>query len=158
MEWLMAACILSSNVVMFNQNDKKASMYRCESNKDGTDWNYGWQKNLSAPHSLLFAYVLPHPSTPKCHNSYLIRVTWYPSVNIHDYCPNNIIINKPVNDVETCITIGCDKQADILEFTDNRMCRIMFNCKSEFYNKWIRYFPNKGPIAYSLPGRHWHEI
>ncbi|CAH1781478.1 unnamed protein product [Owenia fusiformis] len=103
-------------------------MYRCESNDNGTDWEYKWQKGEEWVQTKAFA--LPHPSTPKCHNSYFIQRTWNAHENVHDICSKRIYVG--VNDIESCMSIACEEKADVLDYvTDDRTCTIS-HCSWKF--------------------------
>ncbi|CAH1781479.1 unnamed protein product [Owenia fusiformis] len=154
MEWQLSACMQRANVVLFDISRQFSVMFRCESNKDGTDWDYGWQRSTS--HNLLFAYVLPHPSSPKCRNSYFMKKIWDPSKNIHDICPN-ITTKTAVINVEACMAIACHERADVLDFLDNGVCKIMY-CKWGFYRNLITIPLSSNKVTtYTLSHRDWDD-
>ncbi|CAH1781481.1 unnamed protein product, partial [Owenia fusiformis] len=142
---LMSACTFSSNLVTFKyERHEKYScfLYRCQSNNDGTHWNYGWQKNTNGNLYNTHAYALPHPST-KCHNSYFIRKTWLTHRNASELCPNRTAY-AAVHDLHSCIALACRKKADALDYlVDIGTCKIM-HCNSENETwEYEDYFSNK---------------
>ncbi|CAH1784739.1 unnamed protein product, partial [Owenia fusiformis] len=132
-ECLMSACITNtSNVVLYNLYKHSCTMYKCESNEAGTDWDYRWQESKIEHRHVTSAYALPHPSTPKCGNSYFIRKASNTYIFNEEHCSN--VTNMATNDLHSCLTIACAENADGLEyFEENRTCRIMHSCKRFYY-------------------------
>ncbi|CAH1783962.1 unnamed protein product [Owenia fusiformis] len=116
-----SACKNNSNLVIHKQYKLKqaCTLYRCESNHDITDWEYGWSNKWESTK----AYALLHPSTPRCRNSFFIRRTWDTGKRVCANCDNIKYMN--VEDLYSCMSHACDEEANALNFWDKRKCQIM---------------------------------
>ncbi|CAH1780339.1 unnamed protein product, partial [Owenia fusiformis] len=64
------ACELGGNVIQHNyrgNNTNFCGIYKCESNVNGTNWNYDWVMDEDVKGHIS---ARPHPYIPKCHSSY----------------------------------------------------------------------------------------
>ncbi|CAH1786428.1 unnamed protein product [Owenia fusiformis] len=140
---LKSACAFITNLVIYKHylhGHSSCSMYNCESNENDTDWEYGWRHWWEFKQTS--AYVLPHHSTPRCHDSYFIRRSWDTRRNVNSICSN--VTHLAVNNVSSCMSFACEVKANVLDYVkDNHTCRVM-HCNWNF-KPWQNnfYFTNK---------------
>ncbi|CAH1780396.1 unnamed protein product [Owenia fusiformis] len=113
------ACELGANVVQYGtqwdeRNDHHCAIYKCDSNVNGTDWDYGWvDDGVQRP-----VYARPHPFIPKCHSSYfrkrgLVDVLW------RGESPCLSITNHTGFNLRDCMSAACHDKANLFRFFTN---------------------------------------
>ncbi|CAH1784494.1 unnamed protein product, partial [Owenia fusiformis] len=128
--------VMDANVIYFDELHKRCDIYRCESKVDGSDWDYNWGRNPML-YDVGKTFARPHPSTPKCHNSFFVRRTWHESNNFKSNCASMMIEQQTVNNVQSlreCMDKACKDNANVFNFylSDNNE----YICETK-HCKWI---------------------
>ncbi|CAH1802933.1 unnamed protein product, partial [Owenia fusiformis] len=115
---LKQSCLVNgANVIFYNAAQTRCEIYRCNSNSDGSDWDYNWEvRHTVMNDSTGVTYARPRPKLFKCYNSYFVRRTWRTGVGLKSNCYRIDMVN--VQNLKECMEKSCDHKANVFNFVD----------------------------------------
>ncbi|CAH1801677.1 unnamed protein product, partial [Owenia fusiformis] len=111
---------LNANVIYYKK-EIQCWIFKCQSNKIGTDWNYNWKPEPKNDTTGV-TYALPHRYSQRCHNSYLMRQVVDSDSNMMSDC-FQIFEHHEVKHLNECMIQACNDKANTFNFYNDGKVR-----------------------------------
>ncbi|CAH1796817.1 unnamed protein product, partial [Owenia fusiformis] len=151
-EMLNVFCESGSNTFIYHENEKTYIAYKCNSNHEGTNWQF-YDNNCYDDKALTKWWIVPYPGTPNCHSNIFTQVRMRASCQMSSCDSDGFEKVYSARDLRQCMLYACEKGYNVINFFSNDDfvdCELRHCSKSKNGSYDLRYGKMSGTYGYDV--------